>query len=87
MCITMTKNMEELINKVSKGCNQYRVIRDLLQYGHTSELGYYMASQKYYTNYVTSFFNAVNRLEKHGIKVNYIPGQRGGYWTGYFQLV
>ncbi len=82
----MSKSKEEIMNKVVRGHSQERVIRDLLQYGRTSGLGYYIASQKYYSNYITSYFNAVNRLEKHGIKVNYIPGQRGGYWTGYFQV-
>ena len=76
-----------LVNKVSRGNSQRELIYDLVMTGETGGLGGYMKTLKHYGNYITSYFNAVDRLEKAGLNIKYTPGKLGGYYSGYFQVV
>lgn len=78
---------EVLINKIARGHNQKSLISDLVLNGVTKTLGDYITSQKYYNKYLTSYANAVSRLEKEGWNIEYIPGIRGGAWTAQYKVV
>ena len=81
------KEKLELVNRVSKGHSQRSLVHDLVMYGKTSGLADYMKALSHYGNYITSYFNAVRRLEEAGLNIEYTPGKLGGYYSGYFQVV
>lgn len=76
-----------LVNKVSRGYSQRQIIYDLVMHGETGRLGDYMKALSHYGNYISSYFNAIKRLEKEGLNIKYTPGKLGGYYSGYFQVV
>lgn len=65
---------------------QKSVISDLLKYRETAELNSYMKAKKRYTNYCMTIEKAINWLKSQGLKIQYVPGERGGAWTAHYKL-
>lgn len=65
---------------------QREIIEDLIQHGQTSKLCLYMKSQKRYSSYCQSIANAIDWLTAQGVKIQYVPGRRGGAWTAHYKL-
>ena len=76
-----------LTEKVSRGHSQRYLIEDLLRYGVTDKLNTYMKAPTYGRNYIESYKNAVDRLQKE-IKedILFVTGPQGGEWSGYYKI-
>lgn len=65
---------------------QRSIILDLLKYGETASLNNYMKAKKRYSNYYMTIEKAINWLKSQGLKIQYVPGERGGAWTAHYKL-
>jgi hypothetical protein len=69
------------MKNMAKGYRQELIVSDLLEYGESAELRYYMKSQSRYSSYCESFRNLFDRLFAAGYSVQWQPGKLGGDWT------
>jgi len=69
------------MKNMAKGYRQQQIISDLMKYGESAELRYYMKSQNRYSSYCESFRNLFDRLKSAGYPVVWQQGKLGGDWT------
>ena len=73
--------------KLARGHVQRKLFEDLLISGESLEFHRYMKAQNRYTNYIGSFFNLFQRMEKEGFVIQIVKGRNGGYWTAYAKIL
>lgn len=74
------------MERLARGREQKWIVWDLIRYGESDPLNAYIKKQGYYTQYINSFMNLLERLREAGFLVTLIPGKKGGYWTAKIKL-
>ncbi|MFS0643711.1 hypothetical protein [Siminovitchia sp. 179-K 8D1 HS] len=80
------KMNEMTIEKVARGHVQKSMAYDLLN-GHKIVFCDYIASKRYYAQYIDSFLSLFARFEQEGLRIKMEMGKYGGYWTATAMIV
>jgi len=70
--------------KQARGYVQRCIEDALLDFGRTSQLKVYITGRKYKDSYKMSIENLINRMKEHGLNIEFVPGDKRGFWNGYY---
>lgn len=86
----MTEERKAELLKLAKGCWQQEILEYLLRWGEIDNptgAALVGKARNYAGRYEESFQNLRRRLEGAGVRLEYIPGPRGGGYLARYKMV